>query len=565
MQEGRRLLGYVLSGSTTSSFNFIVVEDAEDDVAEGQYVIVDPEGAQPIIGVVEELSYFHEFYEEGDVWTEAIRKKSKPPATVARQYMKGKVSIIGVPRDGQVVPPGRPPRAGAEVKSVLGRDLAPVFSHDPSDPSVPEHLLPVGSLYGYPGGELKAFLDLRSITMHMAVIGTTGSGKTNTVSVLIEELGGKKGVDTGIAKLPITIPMIIIDINADYIPYYENPDNVPSYTMVYRLVSKTSRAWKERARHGPRAELRPILLDLNVFDHNELAELIVSLYKGKPDESTVLQESYLRYKLNKEVLKKEAVLVGGDYNELFRSRSVFDALLRSIDRDASREGGYPVYRATAEAVKRQLEKFYNLLHEYELIPQYSEEDLVLGREFIDEVTDPSRPSLVIVDLSVDGFPGHLEAKQFVVFYLSKLLYNMFVEYRSRARGEEDRRVLVFAMEEAQNFVPNLAQYSIGASLSRRELMTIATQGRKFGLSLLLITQRPIYVDPVVMSMMNTFIIHRVPAFDVKFVQQVTGGLPKAISKGLTTMEKGRAIIVGQMNPNPHPTIVKVRRRRPPPK
>jgi hypothetical protein len=63
-----------------------------------------------------------------------------------------------------------------------------------------------------------------------------------------------------------------------------------------------------------------------------------------------------------------------------------------------------------------------------------------------------------------------------------------------------------------------------------------------------------------MSMRNTFIIHRVAPGDVRFVYTVTGGLPGYIMRRLTYMERGLAVLTGQMNLFPHPIFVKVDRR-----
>ena len=119
------------------------------------------------------------------------------------------------------------------------------------------------------------------------------------------------------------------------------------------------------------------------------------------------------------------------------------------------------------------------------------------------------------------------------------------------------RILLLIIEEAQNYCPNLETYPIGYSLARDNLAQIATQGRKFGLSLCLVSQRPSFVDQIVLSMVNTFIIHRISATDVPFVKRAAGGLPEVIEDKLTSLATGRAIVIGQMNKLGFPVLIEI--------
>ena len=243
---------------------------------------------------------------------------------------------------------------------------------------------------------------------------------------------------------------------------------------------------------------------------------------------------------------------------IFSTRSQLNHFINNIVNNYGKE----YHRSTIEAAIRSLQEFYRAMktNNYNLLDMPP----TLDRIFIDSATDPDSPKLVILDMSPDGLPAPLSVKQFITYYLALLLYKTFVEYRSAAMsGSGNMRVVLLAIEEAQNFAPNLQTYKLGYSVAKSVLSTIATQGRKFGISLLLVTQRPLYVDPVVMSMMNTFIIHRVPAYDTRFVERVAGMISKDVVASLPTMERGSALIVGQMNPSPLPMRVKIDKRRGP--
>jgi DNA helicase HerA-like ATPase len=136
-----------------------------------------------------------------------------------------------------------------------------------------------------------------------------------------------------------------------------------------------------------------------------------------------------------------------------------------------------------------------------------------------------------------------------------MIYQKFTKYKTqKAKG----KYIIFAIEEAHNYIPNNALYKVGAGLAKKKLHLIATQGRKFGIGLCLISQRPAFLDDVVVSMINSFFIHRVAFDDVSFVRKVTGGLSKTRENKLTTLPKGHVIVTGQMsNRLPIPLTIKV--------
>jgi DNA helicase HerA-like ATPase len=171
---------------------------------------------------------------------------------------------------------------------------------------------------------------------------------------------------------------------------------------------------------------------------------------------------------------------------------------------------------------------------------------------VDELTEQG--NIAIIDFSAKGAPGiELPMKQLVMTYLATVLFDSFTRYK--VEGED--RYLLFMVEEAQNFCPDVS-FPVGASLAKAKLSAIATQGRKFGLGLCLISQRPSFVDRIVLSMCNTFFIHRASPEDVSFVRTVTGGLLPGLLARLTKLSNGEIIITGQMSKVPFPLVVKVR-------
>jgi len=200
------------------------------------------------------------------------------------------------------------------------------------------------------------------------------------------------------------------------------------------------------------------------------------------------------------------------------------------------------------AIIRALRKFKDDVEGMKLL---SHESPLKEKRTVDQLTRLG--NVAIVDFSAEAAPGvDLPMKQLVMTYLATLLFDEFTQYRIH---NEDR-YLLFVIEEAQNFCPD-PTYPIATSLAKTKLSAIATQGRKFGLSLCLISQRPSFVDRIVLSMCNTFFIHRISPEDVSFVRSVTGGLPPTLLPRLTKLTQGEMIVTGQMPTVPFSLVISV--------
>ena len=126
-------------------------------------------------------------------------------------------------------------------------------------------------------------------------------------------------------------------------------------------------------------------------------------------------------------------------------------------------------------------------------------------------------------------------------------------YSLREKNQFEFPVFVF-IEEAHNFVPNKEN-----PLSKGIIKRIAAVGRKFGVFLILITQRPNKIDPDVLSQCNSQIIMRITnPEDQKAVRTSSERMSEDLLKDLPGLNIGEAIIVGEMTKVP--VMVKIRQR-----
>jgi DNA helicase HerA-like ATPase len=101
--------------------------------------------------------------------------------------------------------------------------------------------------------------------------------------------------------------------------------------------------------------------------------------------------------------------------------------------------------------------------------------------------------------------------------------------------------LALIIEEAHNFVPQTG----GNALSSSILKTIASEGRKFGVGLGIITQRPAKIDKNVLSQCGTQITLQVTSsIDLKVIGSSMEGYTDGLEKTIQNLEIGKALISG---------------------
>lgn len=533
-------IAIILSQSSTTKALCQFYDYYEEEAAEGKLCIIHSNRGSKLIKILSRINGIvphNDFFEKGDAWSEARRKRFKIPTDVSRKFVVGELELLGELSKRGLREVVKPPFPGDEVYELESKNyLSEIFGVQLSK----RFTMLFGSLFGY--YDMPVPLDLNNITMHLAVLGVTGSGKSYTVGYFVERLSKLRVQSTDIA-----LPTIIVDANGDYLDFfYEfyNKHKFGNYNMVYRFVFSNSMALFEHTRY-----IHRIKINLSEFSSREVAELVITYYTGGLKNE--LQISGLETALRR--------LYDNNYDlsEMFINDDVFDRLISELTILTKKER--LIHDQTSKAILRALQKFRDdCVIKYEIIGY--EEETTLSGSFIDRITE--NPSLVIIDFSTDGAPGvSLQAKQLVISYLTKMLYTKFTSYKVSG----DERCLLLIIEESQNYCPNLSAYPIGYSLARDNLALIATQGRKFGLCLCLVSQRPSFVDPIVLSMVNTFIIHRISAEDVSFVKKIVGTLPTAFQKKLTLLATGRAIVTGQMNILGFPVIVDIPKREIEPK
>ncbi len=277
---------------------------------------------------------------------------------------------------------------------------------------------------------LNAFIDMEKIyTMHMAVLGTTGSGKTTFVRRVLENMEYSD------------IQTFIIDLYGEYKKSVKNPHIL---------------------------EIPDILYPVNFDDiKNLFKEYGINFQEKSYEEKKVA--AYFR-----KLLKPDLQIIG------FREISLEDAILNAVDMTELKG-----------ELRSELLTFLDMLKR-----DYPEEALRyhtnLTRELFEAIN--SNKNFIIFDFE------KIENPTTRVNIAGLVMKEIF----RKAKSDDKKRVVI--LEEAQNFAPEKGFGEIQAGSSNISYVMarkIATEGRKFDLGLIAITQRPANISKYVLSQLNT--------------------------------------------------------------
>ncbi len=181
---------------------------------------------------------------------------------------------------------------------------------------------------------------------------------------------------------------------------------------------------------------------------------------------------------------------------------------------------------------------WNLLNYLEQIEEsglLSENPIELG-----DLLEPGRATIINLK-AVEP-----ENAEMTVYLLAKKLFDL--------RKKNQVPPFLMIMEEAHNFVP---EKGFGQAVSNPIMRKIASEGRKFGLGIGVISQRPARIDKNVLSQCNTqFILRVTNPNDLKAISKSFEGITSEVEAMIKSLPPGVAFVLG----NEYPVMTEVRTR-----
>ncbi len=278
--------------------------------------------------------------------------------------------------------------------------------------------------------DLNAFIDLEKIyTMHMAVLGTTGSGKTTFVRRILENFGYSD------------IDVYIFDLYGEY---------EKSVKDKYQLLFPN------------------ILFPISFENLKDLFRQYGIVFQERSSEERRVS-SYFRKNL-----KPDLQIIG------LREKSLEDMLVEASEMTDIKGD-----------LRQELFTFLDMLKK-----DFQEEPLRIHPEVVRKIDESLRSEKNIVIYNFQQIEDPVTRVN-IAGLLMKEIFRL-------SKSDAKKRVII--LEEAQNFAPEKGFGEIQAGVSNISYMMakkIATEGRKFDLGLIAITQRPANINKYVLSQLNT--------------------------------------------------------------
>jgi len=149
----------------------------------------------------------------------------------------------------------------------------------------------------------------------------------------------------------------------------------------------------------------------------------------------------------------------------------------------------------------------------------------------------TRNQITIIDMSLLPFQ--------VLETITGLIGRMILVFLSRFEKSKRGSIpVVIALEEAQNYIPEVNRKD-RESISKKVFERIAREGRKYGLSLVVSSQRPSELSKTVLSQCNSFIVHRIQnPDDQSYIRKLVSSANSEILNQLPTLPQQHVIIMG---------------------
>lgn len=216
-----------------------------------------------------------------------------------------------------------------------------------------------------------------------------------------------------------------------------------------------------------------------------------------------------------------------------------DALLRSIEANAEMLN-------VSEYVETMLIRIRTMLSDTRMKTIMGDtKNLTLDGWLTDYIGDNTKHAgtLTVIDLSL--VPA--EVIHIITAIIARMVFEALQRYR-RLDPQHKTLPTVMVMEEAHTFIKRYkedAENQNAAAICCQVFEKIAREGRKFGMSLVLSSQRPSELSPTVLSQCNTFLLHRISNDrDQDLVHKLVPDNLRGLLRDLPSLPSQNAILLG---------------------
>ena len=409
---------------------------------------------------------------------------------------------------------------------------------------------------------------------HIAVVGSTGSGKSCAVAKLLQNIVKIENGHNSNKENTKNSHIIIFDIHSEYKSAFSLNENenfkinnldVEKLNLPYWLMNSQ--------------ELESLFIESNELNsHNQISQfkkaVILSKEKHNPTLTNINYDTPVYFDINEVcrfIKNKNNEVINKKENERQLPKKANGELIENFDLEylneevtfattsTSREnkainGAYNgeferfVTRLDTKLNDKRL-KFITSPKKVDGTPFLTEDFALILQQFLGYV---NKTNITIIDFSAIPF----EVLSIVISLLSRIIFDFAFQYSKIKHLNNQVNDIPFLLvcEEAHNYIPKNggAEYTA----SKHSIERIAKEGRKYGLSLMVVSQRPSEVSETIFSQCNNFIVLKLTnANDQNYIKTLLPDNNASLVDVLPTLSAGECLVVGDAVPLP--SIVKM--------
>ncbi|MEK3879191.1 ATP-binding protein [Paenibacillus sp. FSL M7-0420] len=384
---------------------------------------------------------------------------------------------------------------------------------------------------------------------HIAVVGSTGSGKSHTVAKILQNaILEKDGSEfQGLNNSHI----VLFDIHSEYLSAFPKANyiDIENLVLPYWLMNSE--------------ELQELFIDTEANDHNQRnvfkEAVVLNKRKYNPDVNPkhITYDAPYKFSIN-EVLtyiqnknnnrknkSNKIVWKGPEEKELEINQDnislMFESLLEpasSASSNGPNHGDFLNFISRMENKLNDERLAFLLKDKAETIGFREAITQFLGYD-VKKDSSIQNHNITIIDLS--GVP--FEVLSITVSLISRLLFEYGYHFKKSFSEDFDKTPLLLVYEEAHKYVPKIQSAKYNSC--RVSIERIAKEGRKYGVSAMIVSQRPSEISETIFSQCNNFIAMRLTnPDDQNYVKRLLPDNLGPLTDSLSTLKEGEAILIG---------------------
>lgn len=386
----------------------------------------------------------------------------------------------------------------------------------------------------------------RFFNKHIAIVGSTGCGKSCAVaSILQKACAEKTGKYSGLNNSHI----VVFDLHGEYSAAFREAQcldvttlSLPCWLMNGDELEELFIETGENQAYN-QANLLRRLVTCNKQKHNPEIELLFDT--PVPFRPMEILNCLINLSMETRNHKKESemMIVGGakefstdeeKFNYYFEKVLQFDAVAPSKIKKGMYNDG-----TLEKFISRMRWKLGDKRLGFLLGEDAGTRTFIQTLEQLLSYKKDETANVTVIDLS--GIP--FEVLSITVSLITRLIFDYGYFYKRSFKPESAKTPLLLVYEEAHKYVPKLSAARYAAS--RFAIERIAKEGRKYGVSLALVTQRPSEISETIFSQCSNFVGMRLTnPEDQGYVKRLLPDSLGPLTDSLPNLQSGEAILIG---------------------